>query len=244
MDCIDGMKLIDDKSIDMILTDLPYGVSSCSWDTPINLPLLWGQYRRILKDKSAVVLTSQQPFTTTLICSNREWFKYAMVWQKTKPSNFLNAKNRPLGIHEDILVFSNGTIANKSASLMKYNPQMQEGTPYKKFQKTDPRTGVWDVGNRTPYKGVTNNNFGTRYPQTIIKVSNPNNHSVHPTQKPVELFRYLIKTYSNKDDLILDGCIGSGTTAVAAKSCGRNFIGFETSQEYCDISNKRVLETI
>lgn len=239
-DCLEVMKDIDDKSVDFVLTDLPYSVSAMSWDTPIDLTVLWKTFERILKPCKAVAMTATQPFTTTLINSKRDWFKYCWVWEKTKPSNFLNAKNRPLGIHEDIVIFSNGTIANKSPRLMKYNPQMTTGKPYKKYQKSDPRVGVWDAGNRTPYKGVTNVNSGTRYPQTIIKFANPNNHSLHPTEKPLALFEYLIKTYTDEQDVVLDCCCGSGTTCRAALNTNRQFIGIEKDQTFYDVAIKRI----
>jgi len=239
-DCLEEMRKLPGGCIDMILCDLPYGTTACKWDHVIPLEPLWKEYKRLIKDRGAIVLTASQPFTSVLITSNKDMFKYCMVWKKTRPSDFLNAKNKPMKYHEDICIFSLGTTANKSPNKMIFNPQMRSGKPYTKLQKTDPRVGAWDAGNRTPYVNVLNMNDGVRYPSSVIEFPNDNHDSLHPTQKPVALFEYLIKTYTNEGDLVLDNCIGSGTTAVAAKRTGRHFIGIELSEEYCEIARKRV----
>lgn len=232
MDCLEGMKLIPDGSIDMILCDLPYGTTQNKWDTVIPLNKLWEQYERIIKDNGAIVLTASQPFTSDLINSNRKWFKYTWVWDKANPSGFLNAKKQPLRVTEDIVVFY-----KKQCT---YNPQMEvRGKPRKK--------GGYIKGNGTENYGdfhsveSVNNEY---YPKNLIQFSNANRaEKQHPTQKPVALFEYLIRTYTNEGEIVLDNCIGSGTTAIAAINTGRNFIGFETESKYIEISNKRIDST-
>ena len=239
-DCLDILPTLPAGSVDAIITDLPYGTTACKWDTIIPFDNLWRVVRHVLKPKGAFVTTASQPFTSALVMSNPEMFKYCLVWEKTKPSNFLNAKNKPMPKHEDVIVFSCGTTANKSENKMTYNPQMESGKPYKKFQKTDPRVGYVDAGNRTPYLGVTNVNTGTRYPTSVISFSNGNNFSEHPTQKPVALYEYLIRTYTNEGETVLDMTMGSGTTGVAAIQTGREFIGIEKDAEYFAIAERRI----
>ncbi len=242
-DCLEVMPEIPDKSIDMILCDLPYGITACEWDIPIPLDKLWEQYKRIIKDRGAIVLTGSQPFTSKLVMSNLEWFKYEWVWEKTLPQNFVHSKNRPMGIHENILIFSPGTTVHKNQSekRMTYNPQMDSGTPYKKKQVTT-NCGINHSASKAnlEFVGSVSNNKGTRYPKTIVKISNGNNFSVHPTQKPVKLFEYLIRTYTDEGDTVLDNCIGSGTTAIAASNTGRRFIGIEKDPEYHAIALNRL----
>lgn len=233
-DCLEGMKRITDGSIDMILCDLPYGTTQCKWDTVIPFEPLWEQYRRIITDDGAIVLTSSQPFTTKLISSNYEMFKYCWVWQKTKAANFINAKNAPLKLHEDICIFSKGTCANRSSKRMKYNPQ-----------------GVREVNKKCErprkYNSEHHYNIDQRhriikkegYPSSVLKFGSVHNPP-HPTQKPVALFEYFIKTYTNQGELVLDNCIGSGTTAIACMNTQRNFIGFEMDKGYYDIACKRI----
>jgi site-specific DNA-methyltransferase (adenine-specific) len=228
LDCLEGMTLITDKSIDMILCDLPYGTTACKWDTVIPYEPLWKQYERIIKDSGAIVLTATQPFTSQLVNSNLKLFRYEWVWEKTIGTNFMFVKKQPSKKHENILVFY-----KKQPT---YNPQMEEGKPYS--DKPRRRTEGYFDGRETTKKAIENN--GTRYPSTVQKFSNSNYGNVHPTQKPVELFKYLIKTYTNEGDIVLDNCIGSGTTAVAALQTGRKFIGFEKESEYFQIANKRI----
>jgi len=233
MDCLEGMKQLDDNSIDMILCDLPYGTTACGWDTIINFEKLWNQYERIIKNKCAIVLTASQPFTSKLIMSNIKLFKHSWIWEKQKASNFMCMKYQPAKYHEDIIVFGNGTV--------KYNPIKW----FVDENKIDKRNIINNpITNKECHLGkikrIRKIDDGLRYPKSIIKINKNINLNSHPTQKPVELFKYLIKTYSNENDLVLDNCMGSGTTAVACKQLNRNFIGFEISPEYCKIANKRL----
>lgn len=231
MDCLEGMRLIPDKSIDMILCDLPYGTTKCKWDTIIPFEPLWEQYERIIKDNGAIVLTATQPFTTILINSNLKLFKYTWVWEKSMAVGSMFAKKRPLKAHEDICVFY-----KKQPT---YNPQMTDGEPYKR--KEGHLSGESIIGERSAgYETISD---GKRYPRSVIKIANPNRHNVHPTQKPLALFEYLLRTYTNEGDIILDNCMGSGTTAVAAIKSNRKFIGFETESKYIEIANKRIEST-
>jgi DNA modification methylase len=234
MDCLEGMKLIPDKSIDMILCDLPYGTSACSWDTVIPFEPLWEQYKRIIKDFGAIVLTASQPFTTLLINSNFEWFKYCWVWEKSVCGDVFNAKNKPLKKHEDIVVFSNGTTANGSKKKMPYFPQGL--VEINKTVKNTETTRAF-FAPRPSHKESYTQKF-TNYPTSILKYDNDKGY--HPTQKPVALFEYLIRTYTKENEIVLDNCMGSGTTAVAATLTKRNWIGFETEAKYIEIANKRL----
>ena len=228
MDCLEGMKLIDDKSIDMILCDLPYGTTACKWDTIIPFEPLWEQYERIIKDNGAIVLFGSQPFTSALVMSNLKLFRYELIWQKTLATNFMLVKKQPAKKHENILVFY-----KKQPT---YNPQMEIGKPYK--DKPRKRT-VGIHGNAETIKKAINNE-GTRYPSSVQLFSNGNNGNVHPTQKPVALFEYLIKTYTNEGETVLDNCMGSGTTAIACINTNRNYIGFEIDPYYYEAAQERI----
>lgn len=229
-DTIEQMKLIPDKSIDAIICDLPYGTTACKWDSIIDLDLLWKQYKRIIKDNSAIVLTASQPFTTKLISSNYEMFRYEWIWEKTLFSNFALVKKQPAKLHENILVFY-----KKQPT---YNPQMQEGKPY-----TDkPRKRTMGVINDAIGMKKAIENKGERYPSSVQKYSNGNNGTQHPTQKPISLMEYLILTYTNENDTILDNTFGSCTTGIACINTNRNFIGIENNMDYFNISLKRVEE--
>lgn len=236
-DCLELMKLIPDKSIDMILCDLPYWTTACKWDTIIPFEPLWEQYKRIIKDNGAIVLTASQPFTSKLILSNLDWFKYELIWDKDLCKNPGLAKIRPLPSFENILVFGKGKVI--------YNPQMEEGKPY-----TDIRKKPTQVHNGNEHKyGFSGNtvnviNTGYRFPKSVITIRNANFQGQHPTQKPVALFEYLIKTYTNEWDLVLDNCAGSWTTWVACMNTKRNYIMIEQLQEYVDITNKRLSEIV
>ena len=226
-DCLEEMKKLPDKSVDMILCDLPYGTSNCRWDTIIPFEALWSEYNRIVKDHAPIVLTASQPFTSTLILSNASNFKYELVWLKNQGKEPQMCNMRPQKAHENIVVFC------KSKTV--YNPQYWQDVPYNKKAATEPQSAVHAPG----FYGLGKRNQKQRYPLSYLYfpcVSCPE----HPTQKPLELFEYLIKTYTNEGDLVLDNCIGSGTTAVAAKRTGRHFIGIELSSEYCEIARKRV----
>ena len=233
-DCIgkDGMCLIDDKSIDMILCDLPYGQTSNKWDCQLDLDKLWNQYERIIKDNGAIVLTAKGSFMINLILSNKDLYRYEWIWDKNKGANFAHVRYRPLNVHEYVLVFYKkvGT----------YNPQMTEGKPYKQKRAKESVVGIADNIER-----FTTESNGKRYPKSIIHVEGmAQRHIIHPTQKPVALFEYLINTYTNEGDLVLDNCVGSGTTAIACINTKRNYIGFELDTIYSGIANQRILDIV
>ena len=227
-DCLEGMKRIKDKSIDMILADLPYGTTQNKWDTVIPLDLLWKQYNRIIKDNGAIVLTAQTPFDKVLGVSNIKNLRYEWIWEKEQGTGHLNAKLMPMKNHENILVFYK--------KLPTYNPQMREGKPY----KTTSGGGSTNYGKQNSVITISK---GERYPLSIIKIDKDKN-KLHPTQKPVDLFEYLIKTYTNEGEIVLDNTIGSGTTAIACLNTNRNYIGFELDKEIYKIATKRVKDHI
>ena len=239
------MKDIPDKSVDMILCDLPYGTTACKWDTVIPFEPLWEQYGRVIKTNGAVVLFSSQPFTSALVMSNPEWFKYEWIWEKGRASGHVHAKNKPMKAHENLLVFSGGTTvhATQSKTRMPYFPQMGEGAAYSRKIKA-PNVGNL---NHAPSKsnldfvGSESVNVGFRYPRSVIFQSHHNVGNEHPTQKPVDLCEYLIKTYTNEGETVLDNCMGSGTTGIACLNTGRNFIGIEKDEKYFNIAKDRIL---
>ena len=228
-DCLELMTEIPDTSIDMILCDLPYGTTRNKWDSVIPLNKLWKQYERIIKDNGAIVLFSQMPFSAELVHSNLKLFKYEWIWEKDNGTGFLNAKKMPLKIHENILVFYK--------KLPLYNPQMRTGfKPYKcKQGRHSTNYGAYEQGH------ITESN-GERYPIDIIKFKKDS--GLHPTQKPVALLEYLIKTYTNEGDTVLDNCMGSGSTGVACVNTNRNFIGYELNEKYFEIAEKRINEAM
>lgn len=311
-DCFEGMKRVESKSVDMILCDLPYGMTDCDWDVVLPFDKLWAEYKRIIKDNGVVVLTASQPFTSLAVMSNLKMFRYSWIWEKESGTNFLHAKRHPLKVHEDILVF----YRNKSEILeisnlfnevkkyllaerektklsdkemkellgshmgrhyfsasqwsfpsqkdycrlqetgffkmpyeelrqkynqakekidLRYYPQMTEGKPYKGRNSAG--------GNLYKLSGSTikKDNTGLRYPRSVLKVNRQT--GLHPTQKPVELFEYLIKTYTKEGETVLDHCMGSGTTAIAAINTNRKFIGFETDRIHFEKSIQRIQET-
>jgi site-specific DNA-methyltransferase (adenine-specific) len=238
MDCLEGMKLIPDKSIDMILCDLPYGTTSCKWDVVIPFDKLWQQYERIIKDTSAIVLTASQPFTSFLVVSNPKMFRYEWIWDKRFAANFGVAKIQPLKRHENILVFSK----KKSPE---YSPQMldrEEPIKIGKNSKNSSDRGML-TKNSLNNPDYDNKTYDQKYPESILLFNvREDKERFHPTQKPVALFEYLIKTYTKEEDLVLDNCMGSGTTAVACINTNRNFIGFELEKKYYDIAVRRVRE--
>jgi site-specific DNA-methyltransferase (adenine-specific) len=234
-DCLEVMKQIDDKSVDMILCDLPYGMTALKWDSIIPLDKLWVEYRRIAKDDCAIVLTASQPFTSLLVTSAIDLFKHEWIWEKQKASNFMSFKYQPAKYHENILVFCKGK--------PKYFPimwQVSEELRDKRKTINNPVTNKeCHMGNIIRFRKADD---GSRYPKSILKIDKSINKNVHPTEKPVSLFKYLIETYSKEGDLVLDNCVGSGTTAIACKQINRNFIGIELEQKYVDICNKRIME--
>ena len=238
-DCLECMKDIPDGAIDMILCDLPYGMTQNQWDCYIPLDLLWEQYTRIIKPNGAIVLTSQGVFTAKLILSQPKLYKYKWIWEKSKPTNFLNAKKQPLRKYEDVCVFY-----KKQPT---YNPQMIPGEPYDKGVRKDQLSGSYG-----DFQPVHVQSSGERYPTDIIyvKTAESEGEVVHPTQKPIELGRYFVRTYSKPGDVILDNTFGSGSFLVAALMEGRNFIGIEKNEDvalfkkneidYIHVANRRL----
>lgn len=228
-DCLELMKDITDGSVDMILCDLPYGTTACKWDTIIPFSDLWMEYKRIIKPKGAIVLFGAEPFSSMLRVSNLDWYKYDWIWDKIKGTGFLNAKKQPMRNHEIISVFY-----EKQCT---YNPQKTFGHKRKKtFRSKDLQTEVY---------GKINNDYRydstERYPTSIQYFhTDTQNSSLHPTQKPVKLMEYLIKTYTNEGDTVLDNCAGSGTTGVACINTSRNYILMEKEKKYFDIINNRI----
>jgi len=235
-DCLEVMKDIPDKSIDMILCDLPYGTTACKWDTIIPFEPLWEQYKRIIKDNGAIVLTASQPFTSALVMSNVKMFKYCWYWEKERLTNIAQVKKRAGKTIEECAVFY------KNQPI--YNPQMTVYIGKKRTNKV--KNGVMGKLTDTNTKKVIEYiDTGFRYPTQVLKIQRDILKSnLHPTQKPVALFEYIIKTYSNEGDLVLDNCAGSGTTGIAARNLKRNFILIEKEQEYIDIINKRLTQSI
>ena len=238
MDCIEGMKKLDDKSIDMILCDLPYGTTACKWDTIIPFKPLWEQYKRIIKYNGTIVLTASQPFTSALVMSNIKMFKYSLVWwKKGTNAGFAQAPYKFLKVHEDIVIFSYGGTSKNATIRMTYNPQGLKDCSVLIKGRTESSHRVGRRKQENYYQKKT------CYPKSIL-IFNEDKQWLHPTQKPLSLFEYFIKTYSNEGEIVLDNCIGSGTTAVACKQLNRRFIGFEIIQEYVNAANKRLMNTI
>lgn len=234
-DCLDIMDQIPAASVEMILCDLPYGTTACKWDTVIPFEPLWAHYRRIIKGNGAIVLMGAQPFTSALVASNTAAFKYEWIYEKTNPKGFLSAQNRPLTAHENVLVFCYGTPP--------YNPQkwrIPEHLRTKRKHATSKTSGEC-YGGRDPVRW---DDDGSRFPTSVIGFSNRVGRSdnYHPTQKPVELMEYLIRTYTNPGDTVLDNCMGSGTTGVACVYSGRNFIGIEKEADHFASAQHRTSE--
>lgn len=225
-DCLEKMLDIPDGSVDMVMADPPYGMTQCKWDLVIPLDLMWEQLKRVIKSNGAIVLMGNQPFTSKLISSNLEWFKYEWVWKKSKATGHLNAKKQPLRDKEDIVVFY-----SKQPT---YNPQMTIGPSYKA------RGGVVSSRVYGKYSNYRNDNHGFRYPKQIIDFNVGGRETIHPTQKPVKLMEYLIKTYTNENETVLDFCMGSGTTGEAALNLNRNFIGIEKDEKYFQYAKERL----
>lgn len=237
-DCIEQMRAMADGCVDMICCDLPYGTTACKWDTPIPLGPLWEQYKRVIKGNGAIVLTASQPFTTALIASNMEWFKYCWVWDKVAKGDIFNAKNKPMKRHEDVCVFSSGTTANKSPRRMPYYP-MGVTASDRRPEGRNRRDGAFR-GVRPSHSEVYQPQ-GAGYPSSIIRFSNADRTNiVHPTQKPVALIEYLIRTYTNEGETVLDNAAGSFSTGVACLNTGRNFIGIEKDPEYFRLGVERL----
>lgn len=238
-DCLEVMAEIPDHSIDMILADLPYGTTACKWDSVIPFEPLWAHYKRIAKNNAAIVLTASQPFTSALVMSNPRMFKYCWVWQKSRPGDIFNAKNKPLKNHEDVCIFSTGTTANGSGNRMPYFPQgVGEGGV-----RTNNPDGIERAFKaKRPSHKQNHITHGSGYPRSVMLVPNPNGGSLHPTQKPVALMEYLIRTYTNEGETVLDNVMGSGTTGEACANTGRKFIGIERDETYYEIAKNRIEE--
>tara|TARA_R110001606_G_scaffold123926_3_gene257217 strand:+ start:9250 stop:9987 length:738 start_codon:yes stop_codon:yes gene_type:complete len=236
-DCLERMKEIPDGSVDMILTDPPYGTTACKWDSIIDLDLMWEQLKRIIKPNGAIVMTASQPYTSKLISSNYKMFKYSLVWEKEAASNFLNFKYQFGKIHEDVCVFGKMATSYSKKGNMKYNPQMVEGKAYTCKQGKAGDAVARDK--KTRENSVTTVNTGQRYPTSVLKFKRDKS-KIHPTQKPVNLMEYLISTYTNENETVLDFTMGSGTTGVAAKNLNRKFIGIEMDEGYFKIAQDRI----
>ena len=226
-DCLELMQEIDDKSIDMVLCDLPYGTTECKWDVVIPFDLLWKQYDRIIKDNGAMAFNASQPFTSVLVNSNISHYKHHWIWLKNRGTGFQVAKYRPMMKTEDIIVFCNKTL--------KYNPQMIPLDKPRKYKSASNTNGT----NHLAHFNSFTYEVTEKYPTNVIEVSKVAK-PLHPTQKPVELCEYLIKTYTNEGELVLDNCCGSGTTGVAAKNLHRNYILIEKEEKYCRIAEERL----
>lgn len=227
-DCLEGMKKIPDKSVDMILCDLPYGTTACKWDTVIPLGKLWEQYERVIKDNGAIVLTASQPFTSALVMSNPNIFRYEWIWIKSRASLFQHARKMPMKRHENILVFYK--------KLPTYNLELKRLD--KKVKNSRKNKGGGLLGKVSEDKEYYQEETGFNFSDIFFK--NPNNKNTHPTQKPVPLFEHLIKTYTNEGETVLDNCMGSGTTAIAAINTNRKYLGFELDEDYHRASLDRI----
>ena len=235
-DCLELMKNIPDGSVDLILCDLPYGTTSCKWDNIIPFEPLWKQYKRIIKDKSAIVLFGSEPFSTKLRYSNLDMFKYDWIWIKNNPVGFVNAKLKPMNKHEIISVFSKANTSNGNKNNMKYYPQGLKKCELK--HKNSNKKGKDNTYWRPSMEEVHFQTL-TNYPTTDLYFQKANN-AIHPTQKPVALLEYLIRTYTNEGETVLDNCMGSGSTGIACLTTNRNFIGIELDEHYFNVAKNRI----
>ena len=241
-DCLEKMKDIPDGSVDMVMCDLPYGTTACSWDSVIPFEELWCNYRRVIKPAGAIVLTASQPFTSALTMSAIDIFKYSLVWKKSRATGHVHAKNKPMKKHEDVLVFSPGTTvhASQSRNRMTYNPQglIRKETPtVRKSGGSSDAIMSFRPSHRDVIQEYTN------YPDSMLYFASEGK-TVHPTQKPVALMEYLIRTYTNEGETVLDNCMGSGTTGVACVNTNRNFIGIELDEGYFKIAQDRINQAV
>lgn len=241
-DCLEAMKNLPAQSVDAIITDLPYGTTACKWDAVIPFTPMWEQVRRVLKTNGVFVTSASQPFTTALIASNLEWFKYEWIWEKSKGCNFTHAKNMPIKFHESVVVFSGGKIGHAcqlGTRRMTYNPQglVKVDRPWSRPKK-------YENGHKLKRESHSLERIieFEGYPRSLIKIGNSDNRErgAHPTQKPLELMRYMVRTYTNPGDVVLDPCMGSGTTCLAAKMEGRGYIGIEREPKYFETAKTRI----
>lgn len=237
-DCLELMKDIPDGSIDMILCDLPYGTTHNKWDSVIDLDRMWSQYKRIIKPNGCIALFAQTPFDKVLGVSNLSMLKYEWIWEKTMATGFLNSHFAPMKCHENVLIFSKAaaTFVRDRSHAMAYNPQMTAGDPYKVINNT--KSTNYNIN-----KIVTTDNPGYRYPRDVIRLPH-DKRGLHPTQKPVPLLEYLIKTYTDPGQVVLDNCMGSGSTGVACVNTGRDFIGIELDPGYFETAKNRIEKQI
>jgi len=240
MDCLEGMKQIPDGSVDAIICDLPYGTTACKWDVVIPFEPLWEQYHRVCKPNAAIVLFAGEPFTSFMIMSNLDEYRQKLIWAKTRPTNVFNAKKQFMNWTEDICVFYR--------SLPTFNPQMRTDGQFTgakvQHKHHDRSTGtLGQTGEKAGY--IHKGNGGLFFPKSVLEFSNVHHgdECLHPTQKPVDLIAYLVRTYTNEGDTVLDNCMGSGTTAIACIKEKRHFIGFELSKDYFDKAQKRIKAT-
>ena len=238
-DCLEEMKNIPDKSIDMILCDLPYGTTQCKWDSVIPFDKLWEQYNRLIKEDGAIVLFGKEPFSSQLRISNLEMYKYDWIWVKDTKSNFMQANHQPLNNVELISVFGKGYVRSiKDKVMMTYNPQFTESKEYK-LPKVSKTTDLFGENHKNGVYKHYERDTSKRYPYNIIQF-NMDKPKVHPAQKPIALLEYLIKTYTNEDGVVLDNCMGSGSTGVACVNTGRKFVGIELDEKYFNIAKERI----
>lgn len=229
-DCLDLMSAIPDGSVDMILCDLPYGITACKWDSVIPFEPLWAHYKRVIKPNGAIVLFGSQPFTSALVMSNPKWFKYCWIWEKSRFSNQMLAKKQPLKIHEDVAIFGSGCLSYYPQGVLSCDKTTKQGSKITE-----------NIGGGL--RKIEYRQTQTNYPKSIQKFKNEGK-TVHPTQKPVPLLEYLIKTYTNESETVLDNCMGSGSTGVAAVKINRSFIGIELDDGYFDIAKNRINEAL
>jgi len=240
MDCLEGMNLITDNSIDMIFCDLPYGTTQCKWDAIIPFDKLWEHYKRIIKINGIIALTASQPFTSALVMSNPKMYKHEWIWSKNKGSNFLNVKREPMKQHESVLIFGN---KNWTYNQQKIERIDKERTKYA-YKDTTQREFIGKIKDRISYA----DDYNLRCPKSVLDINVE--RGFHPTQKPVELCEYFIKTYTLENEIVLDNCIGSGTTAIACINLNRQYIGFDngknekTGEYWVDVANRRISELL
>jgi site-specific DNA-methyltransferase (adenine-specific) len=239
-DCLKEMVSIPSGSVDMILCDLPYGTTACKWDVVIPFQPLWDEYRRIIKPHKPILLFGDEPFSSLLRVSNLDWYKYDWYWRKSRPAGFTNAKLKPLKDIETISVFSSGATANGSTKNMPYFPQGLQDCDVNWKRPQRYMGGDKGVNPARESHALSRKITKTGYPRQILDFANPNTDVLHPTQKPVLLLEYLVRTYTNENEIVLDNCMGSGSTGVACMNTGRQFIGIELDQKYFQISQERL----
>lgn len=239
-DCLDTLADIEDAAISLIVADLPYQTTECAWDSAIPLDQLWSHWKRVLKANGVVVAFGSQPFTSTLICSNPSWFKYEWIWSKNRPTGFVHAKNKPMKAHENILIFSEGKTdhVGRSKNRMTYNPQNLIEVEPKTVKRTSKQVSQATFGARPSHREFKRS--ATNYPRSVLEFDT-DRLALHPTGKPVYLVEYLIRTYTEAGDVVLDCAMGSGTTGVACNQSGRNFIGIEQDKAFFEIAVSRII---